>query len=151
MNLRLRVVLDTNAMVSRLLLPDSIPAKAVRRAIAEGTILVSDATIRELDEVLSREKFDQYVSIEDRKAFLREFGRVAERVSVVTVVRACRDPKNDKLLEAAVNGAADIIVSGNADLPGSNPFRRIRIVSPANFFLHIHAVDVVDDDPAASE
>jgi putative PIN family toxin of toxin-antitoxin system len=133
MSLRLRVVLDTNALISRLLVPASIPSRAVQRAISGHVVLASDATIMELADVLSRRKFDPYVSVEHRKAFLRLFGRVAERVTILHVVRACRDPKDDKVLELAVNGAADVIVTGDADLLALNPFRGIRIVSPADF------------------
>ena len=58
MNLRLRVVLDTNALISRLLVPNSLAALAVRRAITEHTALASDETIMELADALSRRKFD---------------------------------------------------------------------------------------------
>src|SRR5208282_6144038 len=133
MNRRLRVVLDTNALISRLLVPNSVPALAVRRAVTEHAVLASDATIIELADVLSRRKFDPYVTIEDRKAFLRLFGRIAERVPILHVVRSCRDPKDDKILELAVNGVADIIVTGDADMLALNPFRGIRILSPADF------------------
>jgi predicted nucleic acid-binding protein len=46
---------------------------------------------------------------------------------------ACRDATDDKFLELAVNGRADLIVSGDADLLAMNPFREIPIVTPATF------------------
>jgi predicted nucleic acid-binding protein len=52
---------------------------------------------------------------------------IAERILV------CRDPKDDKFLELALNGKADVIVSGDADLLVLNPFRGIPIVAPAVF------------------
>src|SRR3954464_9085573 len=107
MTARLRVVLDTIALISRMLLPGSVPAGAVRRAMAEHIVLASDATMMELAEVLSRRKFDPYIAIKYRKAFLRLFGRIAERLSVLHALRACRDPGDDKFLELAVSGAAD--------------------------------------------
>jgi putative PIN family toxin of toxin-antitoxin system len=135
MMVRKRVVLDTNALISRLLLPNSVPAEAVRRAIANHTVLASDPTIMELADVLSRPKFDPYVAVEKRKQFLRLFGRIAEIVPVLHVVRACRDPNGDKFLEVAVNGTADLIVTGDVDLLALDPFRAIRIVTPAAFLL----------------
>lgn len=132
----MRVVVDTNALVSRLLLPNSVPARAVRHAVAEHVVLASDATIMELADVLSRRKFDPYVTVEQRKQFLRLFGRVAERVPILHVVRACRDPRDDKFLELAVNGSAGTIVTGDADLLVLDPFRGIRIVAPAAFLAH---------------
>lgn len=46
---------------------------------------------------------------------------------------ACRDPTDDKFLELAVNGHADLIVTGDGDLLVLNPFRDIPIVTPAMF------------------
>ena len=57
----------------------------------------------------------------------------AELVTVKERIIACRDPKDDKFLEFAVNGHADLIVSGDADLLALNPFREIPIVAPATF------------------
>ncbi len=130
---RARVVVDTNAFVSRLLLPDSVPARAVRKAVTEARLLVSEATLVELADVLSRAKFDPYVSIADRQQFLRLLGRITEMVPVVHTIRACRDPRDDKFLELAVNGEADIIVTGDDDLLVLDPFRDIPIVTPAAY------------------
>ena len=102
MKARERVVIDTNALVSRLLLPGSIPGQAVRKAVAEAQLLASDDTIIELADVLARKKFDPYMTVEERQEFLRLFDRIAERVPIVHIVRACRDPKDDKFLELAV-------------------------------------------------
>jgi putative PIN family toxin of toxin-antitoxin system len=135
MIVRQRVVLDTNTLISRLLVPQSVPAKAVRRVTSAHAVLASDATIMELADVLSRREFDPYIAIEKRKEFLRLFGRIAEHVPILHVVRACRDPKDDKFLELAVNGTADMIVTGDADLLALDPFRGIRIMTPAGFVL----------------
>jgi putative PIN family toxin of toxin-antitoxin system len=128
-----RIVLDTNTLVSRLLLPHSIPARAARLAMAEGRVLASDATMMELAAVLSRRKLDPYVTIDARKEFLRLLGRVVETVPILHVVRACRDPKDDKFLELAVNGEASVIVTGDADLLALHPFRGIRILTQRDF------------------
>ena len=50
---RARIVVDTNTLVSRLLLADSVPAQAVRKAVGEARLLVSDATMTELAGVLA--------------------------------------------------------------------------------------------------
>jgi putative PIN family toxin of toxin-antitoxin system len=47
----------------------------------------------------------------------------AELVTITERIAACRDPKDDKFLELAVNGHADLIVSGDGDLLALNPFR----------------------------
>jgi predicted nucleic acid-binding protein len=48
-------------------------------------------------------------------------------------VRASRDPKDDKFLEAAVNGRASVLVTGDRDLLDLNPFRGVAIVTPADY------------------
>ena len=54
-------------------------------------------------------------------------------MTITERIAACRDATDDKFLELAVNGKADMIVSGDADLLVLNPFRGIPIVSPAAF------------------
>ncbi|WP_353252970.1 putative toxin-antitoxin system toxin component, PIN family [Salinisphaera sp. PC39] len=128
-----RVVVDSNALVSRLLLPSSVPGRAVSRIVREARLLVSEATMAELAEVLSRRKFDSYVTVAERKQFLRLLSRVAEYVPIVRQVRECRDPRDDKFLEVAVNGDANWIVTGDRDLLALDPFENIRIVTPADY------------------
>ena len=128
-----RIVVDTNALISRLLVPDSPPGRVVRKAVDTAQLLVSEATLTELADVLSRAKFDAYVSIEDRQEFFRRLGRVAEVVPITYIVHACRDPKDDKFLELAVNGNADLIVTGDDDLLVLNPFRGIPIITPGSY------------------
>ena len=130
---RKRVVLDTNILISRLLSRHSVPAKAFDLAIVNHQILTSEATLIELADVLSRAKFDPYVTIGERQDFLRMFDRIAERIEVARPVRVCRDPKDDKFLELASDGEADVIVTGDDDLLVLDPFRGISILTPARF------------------
>jgi putative PIN family toxin of toxin-antitoxin system len=133
MNARLRIVVDTNALISRLLVTDSVAARAVRKAVDEGQLLASEATMTELADVLSRPKFDPYVSIADRREFVRLLGGIVELVPIIAEVRACRDPRDDKFLDVAVNGNADLIVTGDRDLLALHPFRGIPIHTPAQY------------------
>jgi putative PIN family toxin of toxin-antitoxin system len=64
---------------------------------------------------------------------LRRIFSAAELVTITEPVKGCRDPKDDKFLELAVNGRADIIVSGDTDLLVLETFRCIPIVTPAAF------------------
>jgi predicted nucleic acid-binding protein len=58
-------------------------------------------------------------------------------VTITEAIAGCRDPANDKFLELAVNGRADLIVSGDEDLLVLNAFRGIPILTPARF-AHIY-------------
>lgn len=131
-----RYVVDTNTLVSRLLLSGSIPAQAVHKAIRSGDLLFSRATLMELKEVLRRPKFDRYLEPNDREQFMHLLARLAILVEVTHAVQCCRDPKDDKFLEVAINGRADVLISGDGDLLELNPFRGIPILSPREFLSY---------------
>ena len=54
-------------------------------------------------------------------------------MKIPSPIRACRDPRDDKFLEVAVHGRADLILTGDADLLALYPFRGIAIVTPAEY------------------
>ncbi|PTX98144.1 putative toxin-antitoxin system toxin component, PIN family [Spartobacteria bacterium LR76] len=128
-----RWVVDTNALISRLLLPTSVSARAVQKALSSGDLIVSDATLQELADVLARPKFNKYLSPEERREFFQLLSRVAIRIEVLRPVKACRDPKDDRFLELAINGRADAIITGDDDLLILHPFLGIPILSPKSF------------------
>jgi len=130
-----RWVVDTNILVSRLLAPRGVAAQAVDHALARGVLLVSDDTLGELAAVLSRPKFDPYVSRDDRQRFIALLGGVARMVPVTRRIQACRDPKDDKFLDVALGGDARAIITGDADLLALHPFHDIHIVTPAAFLM----------------
>lgn len=70
MTTELRTVIDTSIVVSAMLLPNSVPRRAVDLAALQGRLLTSEATCAELAEVLRRPKFDKYLSERMRLAFL---------------------------------------------------------------------------------
>ena len=78
-------------------------------------------------------KFDRYVPRERRDALLLRLAPLIEIVEVVQQIRASRDPDDDKFLEVAINGRADVVVSGDGDLLDLNPFRGIAILAPADY------------------
>jgi putative PIN family toxin of toxin-antitoxin system len=135
MRIRERIVVDTGGLISRLLLPKSVPGQAVSKAVKHAQLLVSTATLEELTDVLSRPRFDPYVTVAERQKFLRLLGRLVEQVPIIHRIEACRDPKDDKFLELAINGRADVIVTGDDDLLTLSPYRGVPIVTPADYVV----------------
>ncbi len=129
----MRCVFDTNVFVSALLLPESKPRQALDLALRNGRVLLSFATLAELYEVLTRKRFRQYVDEEDIRSFLAALTRETQWVDVDVQIAACRDPKDNKLLELAVSGQATHIVTGDSDLLALNPFQGIQILAPHTF------------------
>jgi putative PIN family toxin of toxin-antitoxin system len=116
MNDRPLYVFDTNVIVSALLLDQSIPALAFRAALDRGKILLSRPVLKELNEVLAREKLKTYFLTEEREQFIIALLKESIFINIKESIRACRDPKDDKFLELAVNGGAVCIISGDQDL-----------------------------------
>ena len=131
----MRFVFDTNVVVSALLLTGSIPRQAFDKALNQGTILISVPVILELADVLSRKKLNKYLREDERMRFLVGLLKETELIDTVAPIAICRDPKDDKFLELAVDGNADYIVTGDADLLVLHPFRGIQILTPRDFLL----------------
>ena len=128
-----RIVFDTNVIVSALMFPRSVPRQAFNLAYSTGKILASTATTLELEEVLSRKKFEKYFSMEERIQFVARFFADAEIIEIKEKITACRDRKDDKFLELAANGKADYIITGDQDLLVLHPFQNIVIISVSDY------------------
>jgi len=128
-----RCVFDTNSLISALLVSTSVSRKAFDKALNAYQVLISDETVAEFDDVAGREKFEPYITAEEREGFEERLHREARFVEVTERLEACRDPDDDKFLELAIAGGADILISGDNDLLVLDPFQGVRIVSPRSF------------------
>ena len=128
----MRLVVDTNVFVSAALKQSSWPAGVVRWLDRHGGLLKSIATEAELLAVLARPRIADKVP-PHFGAEVRRLLAAAELVAIAERVAACRDPKDDKFLELAVNGRASVIVSGDEDLLALVTFRGIPILDPVTF------------------
>jgi uncharacterized protein len=133
MSSKLRYVFDTNVIVSSLLFENSKPAQAFNYALNHGEVLLSSELLEELSDVLGRKKFDRFLTVEERDEFLETFVDRAILIDIIEKVQECRDPKDDKILELALNGQAQCIVSGDKDLLVLNPFRGVKTVTAEEF------------------
>ena len=118
------------------MLPNSRPNAAFKKAQQIGIIIVSSATWQELETVLFRPKFDRYIAIEEREQFLLDLSETIEFILETSFATdICRDPKDNKYLELAVNGQAGSIITGDQDLLILRPFQSINIVTVNDFLL----------------
>lgn len=130
---KVRAVIDTNVAVSAVLLLRSVSRQAFDFVVLQAQLLVSEEMLVELDEVLCRPKFNKYISERQQLEFFAALVRKANIIQVSDVITDCRDKKNNKFLELAINGKASHIISGDNDLLILNPFRSVVIASPATF------------------
>ncbi|MGH2558507.1 MAG: putative toxin-antitoxin system toxin component, PIN family [Thermomicrobiales bacterium] len=133
----MKVVLDTNVIVSAYIAPSGPPAIILRLAEARAYDLVaSRAILSEYERVLGyphvrslHRKTDVEIStIVGRLAKVAERITPTERIAVIE-----EDPDDDKFIECAVEAGADYIVSGNKHLLKLGAFRGIQILPPALF------------------
>ena len=132
-----RVVIDTNVLISAAILEESILARARNHALHHGRLVATAETLQEFVVRLLAPKFDAYVSRAAREVLLQRLHPVIEIVPVTQVVKACRDSRDDKFLEAAVNAGAGTIITGDKDLLVLNPFAGIAIVTPATYLERV--------------
>jgi uncharacterized protein len=128
----MRLVVDTNIFVSAALKQASWPARTLRWIANYGGLLKSEVTEQEVLAVLQRPRFAPKIapSLLDH---VRRLLAAAELVMITERIGGCRAPADDKFLEPAVNGQADAIVSGDADLLALDRFHGIPIITAAAF------------------
>ena len=129
-----RLVLDTNVVVSALIW-DGQPERLLELAVSgEVTLFSSAVLLDELAGVLERGKFiTALASRAVTPAFLTwRYGAVATLVGPLPVDRVVSaDADDDHVIAAALGARADAIATGDRHLLELNPYRGIRILSPA--------------------
>ena len=121
-----RVVVDTNILVSALIKPGK-PRKLVLKLLEKHTIILSRQMLAELADVLTREKFavkpsqvDSFLTILIRKS------KIVKPSSRFKVIK--EDPDDDVILNTAYAGKAQYIVTGDRHLLALKEFKRTKIV-----------------------
>jgi putative PIN family toxin of toxin-antitoxin system len=131
--MRIKVIFDTNCLISALLSPDSVVSKSFRKAIEIGVLLTSDECFEEVVEVLQRPKFKKYFSEEDLMFFKQVLLKELQFMTVKSIVSVCRDTKDDKFFSLALDGEAAVLVTGDKDLLTLERFQRTEIITPKDF------------------
>ena len=130
---KLQFVIDTNVLASSILIKKSSSDFVLKKARSLGILLFSEATFQELQTTLSRSKFDRYVSLQVRSEFIFRLRLESELVDIVERVDLCRDEKDNKFLEVAINGKAEYLITGDNDLLVLRPFQDVKIMTINEF------------------
>ena len=125
------MVFDTNVLVSAIAMPGSRGDEALRR-IAQGRdqLLFSRPILGELLEVLAR-KFERNAEELSRVALL--IGALGEMVGPAERVTVLADEPDNRILECALSGGADAVVTGDKKMLALGTWRQVRMMSLANF------------------
>jgi putative PIN family toxin of toxin-antitoxin system len=133
----MRLVLDTNVLVSAVLSPNSVSAKVLNWGEDNGIILYSAATLTELLSVLGRSKFARYIDSDDIEGLSARIKTAWFPVEILQEVKLCRDTKDDKFIEVALNGDASHLITGDTDLLILHPIQNIPVINPRTFWDEI--------------
>ena len=133
--LAMRVVCDTNVVVSALLFAEG-SLSWLRQGWRDGLItpLVAETTVRELMTVLAYPKFK--LTPEDIETLLGDylpFGQSIHPLPQPADAPRCRDPHGQIFVDLAVAGAADCLVTGDRDLLALDGLLPCAVVTPAAF------------------
>ena len=112
----LRVVVDTNVLLSFLIKRNSVPGVVVQHVLEHHRLLISSPVIEELASKCRKGKFRSYFTLEEGAEFVELLERVGGLVPIRTGVVACRDAKDNMFLDLALSGRADLLISGDKDL-----------------------------------
>jgi len=134
---QLRVVLDNNLIVSRMIFPRGTAAAVFDHVYDTCVMLLSEPVLMELRDVAGRSKFDRYLKISERQDFVERYASATKLIPISETVHDCRDAKDDKLLELALSGRADVIVTGDVDLLCLHPWHGIEILTPADYLTRL--------------
>jgi len=128
-----RVVIDTNVLISAIFWtgkPKQILNK-VRRG--EITFLTSEVILEELKKVLKKVDKPFKLSEEEADRVVTAMRELAVMVSVGSQVSACQDENDNRVLECAIDGNADCIVTGDFHLLRLGSFQKIGIMTVSGF------------------
>ena len=123
----MRIVFDTNIFISAFIFPESTANEALRKIIqGEDHLIISKAILDELLGVLAR-KFSR-----DREALARIAVLLADIGMLVKPghkINVLSDEADNRILECAIKGEADIIVTGDHALLNLGNYLGIKIMS----------------------
>lgn len=123
----MRVVFDTNIFISAFVIPGSQAEKAILKIIESGDHLtISKEIIDEVLSVLSSKFSRDREAISQTAVYLSE---VAELVRPMEIIRIFKDEPDNRIIECALKGKADVVVTGDKEMLKIKQFRGIRIIS----------------------
>ncbi len=136
----MRIVLDTNLLVSAILTPGGKPAKILTDILAGSlTLVISSELIAEVKRVLQYPKLAKL--LENKSVYQEEIEIMLHKLTAIGVTTPGvlnldvikEDPADNMILSCAVEGEADFIISGDHHLTQLKDYRGIRIIDPNTF------------------
>jgi len=128
------VVIDTQIFLRAVINQRSLPAKIVYDYEDDYILIVSEATLAEIEDIISRPKVRKKFEFPENQIseLLIRLAR-GERTIVHDIPAISRDSKDDMILACALSGNAHYIVSEDQDLLVLNTYKEIKIINALDF------------------
>ncbi|MEQ8672330.1 MAG: putative toxin-antitoxin system toxin component, PIN family [Aggregatilineales bacterium] len=132
---KIRAVIDTQIFLRAAINSKSLPAKIIFDYSERYELLMSDAIVDEIKDVLNRPKLrKKFSSLTDEVVnSVVSLLKTAENITVTAVTAVSRDPKDDIFIACAEHGKANYIVSEDQDLLVLNPYKTVQIINASAF------------------
>jgi putative PIN family toxin of toxin-antitoxin system len=128
-----RIVIDTNVLISAIFWtgkPKQLLNKVRHRKV---TFITSENLLAELKEVLMRKDKPFKLSDEEADRIVSAMRTLAETVPTHSQVDVCQDERDNKVIECALDGKAECIISGDLHLLGLESFRGVSMMTVSDF------------------
>ena len=123
----MRVVFDTNIFISALVIPGSLAERAILKIIEGGDILViSKDIINEILSVLSSKFSRDKEALSHVAVTLSELGELVRPIKKLSIFK---DDPDNRILECAIHGKADVLVTGDKEMLRLRDYKGIKIIS----------------------
>ncbi|MCK5838814.1 MAG: putative toxin-antitoxin system toxin component, PIN family [Bacteroidales bacterium] len=129
---KIKIILDTNIWISFLITKDfkKLDLLIKREKIQ---LLFSNELLEEFISVAQRPKFKRYFTKDDIEKLLDNFDYYGEIIEVKSDIKECRDIKDNFLLNLAIDGKANYLITGDNDLLNMHTIQNTKIVSITDF------------------
>jgi putative PIN family toxin of toxin-antitoxin system len=129
----MRIVLDSNVLIAALLFPEGRAAAAVENILnGSDELVLSPPLLREILSVLARKFSRDREELSRVAVVLGEMGEIVNPSRRLTVFR---DEPDNRILECAVEGKADVIVTGDKAMLALGEYQGIRLISLAEYLM----------------
>lgn len=135
---KVRIVVDTNIFISAFLKSKSAKYLVNKIFNDEYELVLSHTQLQEIEEVFKRPKFKNFISSTEIEELVNLLSLKVTMPVIYESINDCRDPKDNMILEAAVYGNAQYIITGDKDLLILNPYRGICIFNLKDFLNSIN-------------
>ena len=131
-----KIIIDTNLWIS-FLISKNFTFLQYLVETNKIKLLYSNQLILEIDNVVNRPKFKKYFDAESVKLIYDLFKKNGTKIELKTDLQICRDPKDNFLLNLAVDGNADYLITDDKDLLILEKINNTKIITIADFKLKL--------------